>query len=67
MTDSERLYMDCWRRLINLWHCSEWTNIPDEIQSVLHFDTRLGMFNGMLVTRAGAGGIQEFVKRMNAR
>jgi len=69
MTDADRIaaYIACWKKLTSAWHCNSWTSIPEEIQSVLKFDTRLGMFNGMLVTKAGASGIEEFVKRMNSR
>jgi hypothetical protein len=52
-----------WQTLTHLWHCPTWSPIPDAIQTVLH----LGMFRGALVTRAGAAGMDEFIKRMNSK
>lgn len=59
--------LDAWHALFRLWHCPEWTPIPEAIREALRLDTRLGMFRGSLVTRAGAAGIEEFIKRMNKR
>jgi hypothetical protein len=58
-------HFDAWQWIIGNWHSQEWQAIPDNVRSILNLDSRLGMFNGMLITHVSAIGVREFVQKMN--
>jgi hypothetical protein len=59
--------MDAWQFIINNWNCKEWTPIPQNVKDTLHLDSRLGFCGGMLVSKQGSQGMQEFIDRMNSK
>lgn len=59
--------MDAWSKVIELWNTPVWTPLPSDVRESLHFDSRIGVCSGMLVSKAGASGIHEFIHRINAK
>lgn len=59
--------LDAWQYIVSNWYTSHWIPVPDAVKSALGLDTRLGLYSGMLVSRAGAQGITEFVSRINSK
>ena len=58
---------NAWQFIMQSWHTPTWRAIPDNIRNVLSLPAMLGMYNGMLITRAGAEGVSLFIARMNTR
>jgi len=56
---------NAWRFVLQNMGSAIWMPIPKEICLILGFHHSLGMLGGMLVTRAGAQGVSEFIQRMN--
>lgn len=58
-------YIDAWSYITNNWNVTTWHAIPENVKSVLNLDSRLGMCNGMLVSKNGSDGMREFITRLN--
>jgi len=54
-----------WGWIFAHWHTPVWKPIPQDVKDALGLDGRLGVYGGMLVSRAGASGMSEFVARLN--
>ena len=59
--------IDAWRYVTDNWNTPTWKEIREDIKTVLGLDSRVGMCNGMLVSRTGSRGMDEFIKRLNGR
>jgi len=59
--------MQAWQWITSRWCATTWTPIDPDVRTILRLPALLGMAHGMLVTRAGANGSQEFIKRINTR
>lgn len=60
---------DAWRTVLNAMLSSglTWAALPAEAKRVLGIHQSLGVCSGMLVTRVGASGLNEFIHRLNRR
>jgi hypothetical protein len=59
--------MQAWKFIIDNLSSAKWIPIPEEVKGVLHLDSRVGLYNGMLVSKQGSQGMEEFIKRMNSK
>ena len=58
-------HANAWAFIFNAWNCTEWRSLPQETKRILGLHESIGVCSGMLVTRAGAKGLNEFIIRMN--
>ena len=63
----ETQHNNAWKFIFDSWHCNDWRPIPQNIKLTLSLHNQIGMCNGMLVTRTGASGSQEFINRLNSK
>lgn len=54
-----------WEWVFAHWHTPVWKPIPADVKSALGLDGRLGVYGGMLVSRAGSSGVSSFITRLN--
>jgi hypothetical protein len=68
MTQSQETQRsNAWAFIFQNWHALQWVPIPTGIKLTLGLHSSLGMCSGMLVTRTGAAGLNDFILRMNAK
>ena len=58
---------NAWRFIFDNWHTSTWQALPQGIKLTLGLHSAIGLCSGMLVTRTGANGSQEFINRLNSK
>jgi len=59
--------MQAWNWITSRWCTDTWTPIDPLVRTTLRLPILLGIAHGQLVTRKGACGGQEFIKRINSR
>jgi len=59
--------MQAWEWITQRWGSTTWVPIDPAVRKILCLPDSLGLAHGMLITRTGANGSQEFIKRLNAR
>ena len=57
--------MSAWEYITCNWGSPNWTAIPAWVRAELNLHPALGMCGGMLITRVGAGGLTEFINKLN--
>lgn len=65
MQDAQR--NNAWRFIFDNWHTTIWISLPQGIKNTLALHPAIGLCSGMLVTRTGANGSQEFINRLNSK
>jgi len=65
MQDTQR--SNAWSFIFSNWHCTQWSSLPQGIKLTLGLHSAIGICSGMLVTRTGANGSQEFINRLNSK
>jgi len=61
----ENAHSNAWAYILQSWHTPTWKSIPQNVRLTLGLSVSLGMYNGMLVTQAGAQGITLCIANMN--
>lgn len=65
MIHAQEQHANAWRFIFDAWNCNEWKSLPQQIKHTLGLHESIGVCSGVLVTRAGAKGLNEFIVRMN--
>jgi len=63
----ETQHNNAWKFIFESWNCVEWKPLPQSVKLTLNLHSAIGVCSGMLVTRTGANGSQEFINRLNSK
>lgn len=63
--DTQR--QNAWAFILGSWHTPEWKPIPQGTKNILGLHSSIGMYSGMLCTKASADGASDFIRRINSR
>ena len=63
----ETQHNNAWKFILDNWNTPTWKALPQGIKLTLGLHSAIGVCSGMLITRTGASGSQDFISRLNSK
>ena len=63
----ETQHNNAWKFILDSWNTSTWKALPQGIKLTLGLHSAIGVCSGMLITRTGANGSNDFINRLNSK
>ena len=58
---------NAWKFILDNWNTPTWKALPQGIKLTLGLHSAIGVCSGMLITRTGANGSNDFINRLNSK